>query len=315
MRAQTPIPALTAAHSHLPSSPSAASSVVQCPMCTHDFTLSALNRHLDTPGACKGPDGPPPSDKERGLAAMPAGSTKSFGGWFSRNGTGPPSKSSSSSPSSLDNATKLKRPQYQLLAEKALRRLCEDAGLSTSGGKATLEARHRHWVDRYNANLDSAPKYRKGLGTLRREMGEWDRERDREEKRAKTGTGAGTGRNNGAASNGAGAVGASEEERRAYAVQHKDHFRELVAMSRQSAFKQQGKGTPPAATREEQADRKEDDGEEGEEAKQREEKAPAIEPVEAVAKEGPPAKPNGLAELDEGGFFGGESWEKDLEES
>ena len=49
-------------------------------MCQYDFTLSALNRHLDTAGACKGPDGPPPSDKERGLGGAASAGGKSFGG-------------------------------------------------------------------------------------------------------------------------------------------------------------------------------------------------------------------------------------------
>lgn len=274
-------------------------------MCQYDFTLSALNRHLDTAGACKGPDGPPPSDKERGLGGAASAGGKSFGGWFSRSSK----PSSSTSSSSLENATKLKRPQYQLLPEKAMRRLCEDAGLSTSGSKAVLEARHRHWVDRYNANLDAAPRFRKSLQQLRREAGQWDREKEREEKRGKSGGGGGS---SGAAANGTTTVGSSEEERRAYAAANKDHFRELVEQSKRSLNRQNGGHASP---------RPGDDGEETATAA----KAPSVE-QEATAMPQADAEPAKGTMVEEGaeqgvddssGFEGAledEGWEKDLED-
>lgn len=176
-------------------------------------------------------------------------STGKFDCWFSRSNSGSGGSSSSKgSNSKVASGSKLKRPQYQLLSDKALRKLCDDCGLATTGSKLLLEARHRRWVDAFNANLDSSPAYRRSEGQLRRDMREWDREREREEysNNLKSGPLRGTGpsvmapqhatnghstaRNCG--NKGVGVVGASEEERRLYVVSHADHFRQLVAQSR-----------------------------------------------------------------------------------
>lgn len=213
-------------------------------MCGYTFTMLALNRHLDSPNACKGPDGPPPSDRDRGLPSKTNGktSTPGFGGWLQ------PGKNSSSSSTAAANtkpsnanapdAVKLKRPQYHLLSERQLRQICKDCGLDTSGKSSVLEPRHRRWIDLYNANLDASPKYRRSEAQLRRDIREWDQGREREEARLRklnnsastTSGGAGSGNK---VKNGA-VVGGSEEERRAYAVSHSHHFRELIAQSRKT---------------------------------------------------------------------------------
>lgn len=215
---------------------STASDVVECPLCSYTFTLQALNRHLDKAGACQGPDGPPPSDKERGITSTVGSQAGNFGGWFSRGSKGSSSNSSKANGlhHSSNSTVKLKRPQYQMLSEKALRKLCEDAGLAHNGSKATLEARHRRWIDAFNANLDASPAYRKTEGQLKRDMREWDREKEREEVSAASRAAKSTNANS---TKGATTVGASEEERRAYAASHADHFRALVAQSRLSHVK------------------------------------------------------------------------------
>ncbi|CAO1630026.1 unnamed protein product [Parajaminaea phylloscopi] len=221
-----------------------ATDVVECPLCQHTFTLQALNRHLDNPAACKGPDGPPPSDRERGLApGVTSSNSNGLGGWFSRPGQSGNKTQGSKGLSATSQ--KLKRPQYQLLPEKALRKLCDESGLTTTGSKAVLEARHRRWIDAFNANLDSSPAYRRSEAQLRRDMRDWDREREKEDRAGMSRTGSGRGTaSTPHATNGTAAlqrtkpvgatVGASEEERRAYAASHATHFRQLVAQSRRT---------------------------------------------------------------------------------
>ncbi|PWN21400.1 hypothetical protein BCV69DRAFT_293358 [Microstroma glucosiphilum] len=225
------------------------SDIVECPMCSYTFTYAALNRHLDTAGACKGPDHPPPSDRERGLAVKNTGSKGGgLGGFFNQKGK----SGSSTGDSSMTNGnkshdssaagTKLKRPQYRLLSERELRKQCSDSGLATTGSKAQLESRHRHWIDLYNANLDAAQRYRRPEGALRRELREWDKEREREEARlAKAASAAARGAKASAGSapptgsgSTSGIVGASEEERRRYAALNRDQFRALEEQGRRS---------------------------------------------------------------------------------
>lgn len=214
-------------------------------MCGYDFTVAALNRHLDSPNACKGPDKPPPSEKDRGLTAI--GGTKAsgsgLGGWFSK-GEKPGSRASSSSATPVNGTkpapepTKLKRPQYHLLSEQKLRKLCEESSLATNGSRQVLESRHRRWVDLFNANLDASLAYRRTEGALRREVKEWDRDREREESRSKTSSHASSSSSSSgsatARSNGKPGVGASEEERKAWRIKNADQFRDLVAQGRQT---------------------------------------------------------------------------------
>lgn len=220
-------------------------------MCSYTFTYAALNRHLDRAGACKGPDHPPPSDRDRGLAAKNSGSKGGgLGGFFNqkaKSGSGSGESSLSNGNKAHDSSTagtKLKRPQYRLLSERELRKQCSDSGLATTGTKAQLESRHRHWIDLYNANLDAAQRYRRPEGALRRELREWDKEREREEARlakaasaaargAKAGAGSGSASSTGTGST-SGVVGASEEERRRYAALNRDQFRALEEQGRRS---------------------------------------------------------------------------------
>lgn len=209
-----------------------ATDVFPCPMCTFSGTLQALNRHLDTPGACPTSDDP---SKKNGNGA----GGKGMSGWFSKG-----SSSNSGGPSAP--LVKLKRPQYQLLSEKALRKLCEESGLTTTGHRSLLEARHRRWIDLFNSDLDASPAYRRGVGKLKKEMREWEKGREREEAEKARSKGVSTSTSSSSssttsssmgghhASSAAPNVGASEEERRAYAHAQRDHFKEIVEQARMS---------------------------------------------------------------------------------
>ncbi|GAC95700.1 hypothetical protein PHSY_003276 [Pseudozyma hubeiensis SY62] len=147
-----------------------ADDLVQCPICSHKFTVSALNRHLDS-ASCY-PGFPEPSPEERGLASKPA---KPASSWFTK-----PSITSSSSLSTTiagsdtANEKRLHRPQYNLKSDRDLRKLLDDAGLPTSGDREKLVERHRQWINLWNANLDST-KARRSAGQLRRELAAWER--------------------------------------------------------------------------------------------------------------------------------------------
>lgn len=156
-------------------------------------------------------------------------------GWFSKGASAGPSTP----------LVKLKRPQYQLLSEKALRKLCEESGLTTTGHRSLLEARHRRWIDLFNSDLDASPAYRRGVGKLKKEMREWEKGREREEAEKARSKGVSTSTSSSSsttsssmgghhASSAAPNVGASEEERRAYAHAQRDHFKEIVEQARMS---------------------------------------------------------------------------------
>ncbi len=136
-----------------------ADDLVQCPICSHKFTVSALDRHLDTI-TCKQGD-PQPSLEERGLASKPAKPSS----WFTP----------ASTTADLGyNEKRLVRPQYNLRSERELRKLLDDAGLPTTGDRERLVERHRQWINLWNANLDSN-KARRSTQQLRRELAAWER--------------------------------------------------------------------------------------------------------------------------------------------
>ncbi|SPC61377.1 related to postreplication repair protein uvsH/nuvA [Ustilago sp. UG-2017b] len=140
--------------------------LVECPICTHKFTLTALNRHLDSancyPGFLQ------PSPQERGLASTTT-TTKSTCSWFTQ-----PRCSSISASSDAANEKRLVRPQYNLKSERELRKLLQDASLPTNGDREKMVQRHRQWVNIWNANLDST-NARRSLPQLRQELAAWER--------------------------------------------------------------------------------------------------------------------------------------------
>ncbi|SYW85815.1 related to postreplication repair protein uvsH/nuvA [Ustilago bromivora] len=139
--------------------------LVECPICTHKFTVTALNRHLDSANCY--PGFPQPSPQERGLASTTT--TKSTCSWFTQ-----PRCSSISASSDAANEKRLVRPQYNLKSERELRKLLQDASLPTNGDREKMVQRHRQWLNIWNANLDST-NARRSLPQLRQELAAWER--------------------------------------------------------------------------------------------------------------------------------------------
>lgn len=144
-----------------------ADDLVECPICSHKFTVTALNRHLDS-ARCY-PGFPEPSPEERGLATKPAKSTSS---WFTKGA--PSTTSATDGATSMANEKRLIRPQYNLKSERDLRKLLDDAGLPTSGDREKMVERHRQWINIWNANLDST-KARRSAVQLRKDLAAWER--------------------------------------------------------------------------------------------------------------------------------------------
>ncbi len=145
-----------------------ADDLVSCPICDHKFTVTALNRHLDSAG-CH-PGFPEPTLEERGLASKPKKTTSS---WFTNNAA---SSSSTDGAASMANEKRIHRLQYTLKSDRDLRKLLEDAGLPTTGDREKLTERHRQWVNIWNANLDST-KARRSAAQLKKDLAAWERTR------------------------------------------------------------------------------------------------------------------------------------------
>lgn len=141
-----------------------ADDLVQCPICSHRFTVTALNRHLDSANCY--PGFPEPSPEDRGLASKPAKPTSA---WFTKGSTSAPADA-------MANEKRLVRPQYNLRSDRELRKLLDDAGLPTTGDREKMIERHRQWVNIWNANLDST-KARRSAAQLRKDLAAWERTR------------------------------------------------------------------------------------------------------------------------------------------
>ncbi|PWZ02039.1 hypothetical protein BCV70DRAFT_185776 [Testicularia cyperi] len=164
------------------------SDTVTCPICGHEFTVSALNRHLDTANCYPGFPAPTAEQRGFGTPSGPVASShsKSRLSWFTS--TNPTSASGSGStaasgsgpipehPLILANERRLVRPQYSLKSDRELRKLLDDAGLPTTGDRERMMERHRQWINIWNANLDST-RARRTASQLRKELADWERHR------------------------------------------------------------------------------------------------------------------------------------------
>ncbi|SNX84832.1 related to postreplication repair protein uvsH/nuvA [Melanopsichium pennsylvanicum] len=139
-----------------------ADDLVECPICSHTFTVNALNRHLDSARCYAG--FPRPSAEDRGLAPKP---TKTTSSWFTRGSTS--LTSANDGGAIMANEKKLVRPQYNLKSDRDIRKLLDDAGLPTSGDREKMVERHRQWVNLWNSNLDST-RERRSAPQLRKEL-------------------------------------------------------------------------------------------------------------------------------------------------
>ncbi|KAL9940122.1 hypothetical protein V8E36_000827 [Tilletia maclaganii] len=178
-----------------------ATDVTRCPICNSAFTLAKLNAHLDK--GCDGtkvPDDSPSASKSSWFV-RPNGENSLF-----RNGGKVP----------FEDAKKLVRPQYVGRTDAGMKKLLEADRLPTGGNKERMVARHRQWVNIFNANLDAAPAKRQTEAQLRRALSEWERGKDEEERnRARGGM-------------------VSEDKSKTWAKDHKSEFADLISKARET---------------------------------------------------------------------------------
>jgi E3 ubiquitin-protein ligase RAD18 len=193
--------------------------MVDCPVCSHSFTLVALHQHLDK--GCN-PGDPEPSPKDRGLPTVKGVATTGGGSsWFQR----PSNTSSSKNDGSTTGGSpaprkKLARPNYSFVKDPEIRKLLEEFKLATSGSKERLVDRHRHWVSLYNANLDANEKLQKNDVQLRKEMAVWERGQEEGLKRSKSKM-----------------ASMTEEKAIAWQESNEAQFRDLEKKARETHFK------------------------------------------------------------------------------
>ncbi|GJJ12250.1 hypothetical protein Clacol_006491 [Clathrus columnatus] len=136
---------------------------VSCPICFRHVLMSSINSHIDN--GCKGylaREDPKlgGSDKLKSKAA-----------WNSIFKQDKRKIYNSPQDSEIpDHDSKLPKVSYGTLTLSGLKTLLSDFGLSTTGDKDALIARHERWIAIYNANLDRA--HPKSLGELKTRLEE-----------------------------------------------------------------------------------------------------------------------------------------------
>lgn len=220
----------------------AAQSRVDCPICGYDFTLEALNRHLDS-GQCE--PGREPSRRERGLPTISPPTRGSAEGESrtrsTDEGARPRTRAATAAAAksgvmaffgggtpvvdkALDPAAKrLVRPHYHGQREKDLRKLLKDAGLPVVGSRERMIERHTQWINLWNANLDASPSLRKSTAQLRSQLREWESKVLDNATRTLPSAGE--------------HPVASSSSSDAWVTAHRDQFRELVRAARASAMR------------------------------------------------------------------------------
>ncbi|KAL2260602.1 hypothetical protein VTK26DRAFT_5338 [Humicola hyalothermophila] len=181
--------------------------LVACPICLTRMKPWQVDRHIDT--TCPGSPQPQntsstPSDNSFGSARMSL--------------QNPPTPTKPQKP-----PERLPALAYSMLKDTALRKKMAELGLSTAGSRQMLERRHQEWVTIWNANCDSArPKKR---SELLQDLEVWERT---------MGTRAPT-------MSRAAAMGArikdKEFDGNAWAAEHGDSFKALIAQARKSKEK------------------------------------------------------------------------------
>lgn len=138
---------------------------VRCPICDVAILEGLINSHVDV---CL---------------------TKVGGGGFGGGGSAKAASNGrrgESSPSRADAPltnvpavmmAKLPKMVYHIMKDKPLKKLLADAGLSTSGRRDQLIARHKEFTLRVNATIDSG--HHPNLAAIAREVGRLERDRDR----------------------------------------------------------------------------------------------------------------------------------------
>jgi E3 ubiquitin-protein ligase RAD18 len=189
-------------------------SEIRCPICQRPFkTVEQVDLHIDS---CTGPQRKsPPAYNFR--PPKPASV---------------PIRPPSSRARSIQPVNPLPKLNYALYNEAKLRTLLAEHGLSTYGNKTILAARHREYVNLYNANIDRRnPQSRQ---EILKQLEKWDLTQQtsaRQDKRKELDT--------------------EEWERKC-----KDEFSELTRLARESGKRRKlegqnetSEGTPPSAVR------------------------------------------------------------------
>ncbi|KAK4202816.1 putative postreplication repair E3 ubiquitin-protein ligase rad-18 [Triangularia verruculosa] len=177
--------------------------LVACPICEQRMKEILVDRHLDT--SCPGE--PQPQPKHTPTANRSVGHTLRS-----------PPKRPPAAPTKAPE--RLPTLQYSMVKDQALRKIMRDLGLSTSGNRPMLEARHREWLTLWNANCDSAhPKTR---AALFQDLQAWERT---------IGTMAPTGSK--AASTGA-QIKDKDFDGGAWAAKHDSSFKDLIANAKRT---------------------------------------------------------------------------------
>ncbi|KAI1340282.1 hypothetical protein F5Y15DRAFT_53279 [Xylariaceae sp. FL0016] len=178
--------------------------LVGCPICWQRMKAFQVDKHLDT--NCPGqpvPQPQPPRATSRGKSTPSA-----FPG------------PSASSPKPPPKPERLPALNYSMLKEVALRKKMNELGISSFGPRATLEKRHKEWITIWNANCDALHPRRKA--ELLHDLDTWERTLG---SRAPTG---GRGANTGAQ------IRDKDFDGAAWASQHGDSFRDLIASARKT---------------------------------------------------------------------------------
>lgn len=111
---------------------------------------------------------------------------------------------------------KIPAENYHAMSDTKLRKALQDYGLSKSGNRNRLIARHKEWTHHYNTNAESNQP--RSIYELRRIIDEWDRTQDRQVK-------------------GSSQVALKDLDSANYECNHKDEFEELTQLARESMRK------------------------------------------------------------------------------
>lgn len=117
---------------------------------------------------------------------------------------------------------KIPAENYHAMSDAKLKRSLQDCGLSKSGNRNRLIARHKEWTHQYNTNAESSQP--KSIYDLRRIVDEWDRTQDRQARSGLQTT-------------------LKDLDNANYETRHKDEFAELTELARVSMKKRQGRST------------------------------------------------------------------------
>ena len=139
---------------------------IQCPICRRSFkTAEQVDLHIDT---CTDPLSSSSSQSYNLRPPKPVIST-------------PSSPSSSSTSNHFPAIKPLPKLNYSMYNETKSRAMLAEHGLSTTGNKSLLAARHRVFVNLHNVNIDR--RYPQSRREILKQLENWDVTLSRQEKR------------------------------------------------------------------------------------------------------------------------------------